>query len=231
MKKLFVLLLMVFVLFALVACGGDNDADTPPAVEQNTPTPSSTPTTQDETPVANEAENGEVELLSEDYYTFGDVIVLMSQVGMDEYEERFEIIIHDFVIVEPIYCVEEHIARFWGREGLADMLQDIREVVVFSVTITNICDSSTQHGGVQIWGPTGERQKNDLVMARGQICYLMTGPDTRHDSLHAFHPVRRIQPGETFEGYIYAIYEGDGDYWVRMAVFGPGVYARLPVSR
>ena len=200
------------------------------------------PTPQEEVSTENESDDVEEEAPLKEYYTFGDVITVRSSSFSDEDEGEalLEITVHDYMITTPNYSVEEVTSVLWGaiHDTLIDNVQDDTEIIVFSVTITNLLDESRRPEGVQIWGPNGEQQNPELISY--WLCRLMTGPETRARNDRRENPFGRedfsftLEPEETFEGRFYALYEGDGYYrliiyhhWGRVC----NIYLKLPISR
>ena len=201
-------------LLVLAACGGNGGTGTSNMAE---PEPRANLQGRlDEATAQRRETRNEDGLRFEDYYTFGDTFVIFGQ-----WEFTF---LENPVVIYPV------------REPLEGELDTVlgprferayeNGVVAFPVIVTNVSGVYQPQGmvsGEVIHDPSDNRQDwlGDLIVAPAIMWrqWFETGE---------FPPLGELnEPGSTSEGYIFAIYGGDGDYWWTWS----NVHVRLPISR
>ena len=185
MKKL-VMMIMVFMLFALVAC--------------------------DET-------DGE---MSFDNYSFGDTINLW---------DSFEIVLHNEIRFVDDFPLSPYDVLSRPDERETDWLVDLHwiayesGVVLFPATFTSITDNDCSVGirhNLEITGPNG--LVSSYAMASWRIIATYMGSLQGVGELPRF--TTPIQAREMREGYLPAIYDGDGEYTIRFIPIRDGISMR-----
>ena len=204
MKKLLVMMLMVFVLFVLVACNGNDDM-----VETDDTLINQQEQSEGEASFIDDVASGDGSMTFGNYYTFGDTINLW---------DRFELVLHDDVIITrplrtPFPDESEQVHQFY--EGYA---------IKVPSTLTNIEVDGSQNFTLTyvVFGSTGIRYSMYEHLDIGGLMWcpiLEQIPGITHD----------VYAGETIEGYIFLVYDGDGDYWISWSA--QDISIRLPISR
>jgi len=206
MKKFAAALFMLLILIALVACGGNNNN-----VENH-----HIMSEQEIQDLLASLESFQPDLSTnqpEEYATFGETLTL---------GHRFEITFLDNVTFSsPLRSpVDGDIVR------TREVYDNNSEIVIIPAILTNIDDRGhiLAVSETSLITPSGARQGHPEFNAAGA---LMT------ESFGAFSPTihRSIAAGETIEGYIFIIYNGDGDYLISLPHRGDRYNVRLPISR
>ena len=226
MKKLLVVVLLVFVVFSLVACGG-NGGDTLPVTVQGQAG------AQTEAGVA-------VERPSE-YYTFGDSFIYYSSPASVGGPHRpLEITFG----AEPTFTVVDYIP-----EQLSGNLRNVeliygRTFIRIPVTVTNLHDDYSGTPFLYMWGtrlilPDGTQSfrgghvRDDdpttgpLDNVVGAVMTILANVygEGRVDVFSA-----GAAPGESVEAYLHIWYTGDRDYVLRVPQGGEWIYLVFPVT-
>jgi len=226
MRRLLVIGLLVFAMFALTACGGNEDiVDTPTQGAQEPPT------TQNEISPDSNTISGHAREIPSSFYSVGDIIDLWGS---------WELVVHEGArVVSPI---SESPAAFLDmRDGVRERASEIEEagilIIPATLTRTGAPDQAGRHDGVawlftslSVYGPNGQvMDGHDIFSVDEQIIWGM-----RRDSEHEMDPPAAIGtellPGESQQGYIFAIFDGDGDYLIRIRDRN-ATYIVVPVSR
>ena len=201
MKKFLLTTLMVGLLILLVACRRDEGVEA----------------TQNLIAIENQ-ENDILAGLSpsqpiEEYATFGETITL---------GHRFELTFIDNVsIASPLRSPMD------GDPMRTQELYDSGiEIIIIPAILTNIDDS----GHFLAVSEVSLITPNDQSQGHPEFSAAMTLMRESHTAFSStIH--RSIGAGETIEGYIFLIYDGDGDYLIRLPHRTLRYDVRLPISR
>ena len=225
MKKIMSAVVLVFVLLVITACGGNGELqenDRQPVSTQNQQAqqdqnPDTAQNVIDEIGAAldqAQGNNNAVANISGEYYTFGDTINLW-----DEWELTF---IDNITITQALRT---------PREGESEQVHRIYagEIVLFPATLTNISGENRPSGflsNFNIDSPNGERQGFHLLMDVADLMWDHSNPEYSFPDINS-----SLAANETLEGYVFAVYDGDGDYWIHWPAHLVSIPVRLPVSR
>jgi len=218
MKKFMLTGLLVCALLFVTACRGDSDTQDTGA--QTAPQGQETQTSQPEDPPSqgqNETTSGTDTSIatpstSGSYYTFGDTINLW-----DEWE---------IVFVDNVTIANTTRPPRANDSERIQLLQE-GEVVRIPTILTNITDINRPQGlprEYTVYGPSGELQITDDLRS---LSGLMFDPEI--DRVPGIH--QPADAGEVIEGYVFLIYDGNGDYWIHWPDRLGGMQVRIPVSR
>jgi len=232
MRKFTTMAILAIALFAVAACGRGNNGN---VAEDSTAQPQQTQLqdpqqpsdtqeqNQNETTSANESTTETAMSTSGTYYTFGDIINI---------RDELEIVFLDGVII-----TEQLTPRVTPSDNAPQITWDNyerikgREVVKIPVILTNVSELARPQNLEFVYfayGPSGERQEGDVGGPLFAIAVSMADPITGyiygdvHDS---------VPTGESIEGYVFLIYDGNGDYWIHWPDRLGGMQVRLPISR
>ena len=225
MKKFLFMVLVGFVLFALVACGGNgNTADTPDT---------QAPTTQNETPSSGDATSGHATEFPDSYYTIGDVI---------NFWDYWELVFHEGARVVP--HIPENLSRYDDRDdGIRERAQEIAEAGILlipaTITRTGAPDQAGRRDGVawfyqsySVFGPNGEVMDRHSIGSPDQSILWELTRDFSQEEAPTTEPYvfAELLPGESHRGYIFAIYDGDGDYIIQIRSGQRAMFIVITVS-
>jgi len=225
MKKLFVVMvLMIFTLATLVACSDNGDTQGTLGQEPIQ--------TQNATPSVGGTINGHAREIPDFYYSVGDIVDLWGS---------WELVIHEGVRVEA--AISENPPAFLdARDGIRERAREIKEAGILlipaTLTRTGAQDQAGRRDGVawlhtplSVYGPNGQvMDGHNILSVDEQILWGM-----RRDSLHEIYPPPAIGtellPNESQQGYIFAIFDGNGDYLIQIRSGHSATYIVVPVSR
>jgi len=217
MKKFMLTGLLVCALLVVAACRSNNDIDdTPPPQrtqgQETQPNQPEAPPSQESSEVASGNETNAPPLAPGSYYTFGDTINLW-----DEWELIF---FDNVVLTRPTHFL-------W--DGATEREQEIYdgEIVKVPAILTNVSETNKPQGLMMdytVYGSNGQVQSvRDIDTVSGLMFDINIGriPGIHHSA----------DAGEVIEGYVFLIYDGSGDYWIRWPDRLGGMQVRLPISR
>lgn len=215
------MVLVTFTLIALVACGGNGDTQGTPNQQEATQS-----TTQNGGII-----NGHAREIPDFYYSVGDIVDLWG---------NWELVIHGGArVVTPI---SENTAAFLDMDGVRERAHEIKEAGILlipaTLTRTGAPDQAGRRDGVawlytsiSVYGPNGQVMNGHGIQKIDE--HILWG--MRRNSAHEMDPMPAIGtellPYESQDGYIFAIYDGDGDYLIRIASGRHATYFVVPVSR
>jgi len=185
-------------------------------------------TAQDETPPADVA-SGHARAIPASYHTVGEVVDLWG---------NWEIVIHEGArVVAPLF---DGASRILDRDGVPERIQEIEEAGILlipaTVTRTNAPDQAGRRDGVawlyqlfSVYGPNGQVMDGHRIPSIDEaiVWGMLFNPDTEELE---YPPIGdELLPGESEHAYIWAIYDGDGDYLIRMRTRN-AIYFLVPVN-
>jgi len=209
MNRLLVTALMIFALFALVACGG-NDVPTAGGETQDRGNQATTTTPEPADTSEQGRGNTWVDIyinVPEEYYTLGDVFV---------FQDLFEISIGAearLVTIAPI-CPDT-------QSGPYQVLSTAigRDVLQIPITITNISDevlvnASGTHFSHQVIIPTSPISGSIGSWSERQVLFMASNRPENSPTGETEWIPHEFQPGETIPFHVPLRYEGDGFYQI-----------------
>lgn len=216
MKKLLLMGLTMFILLALAACNGNGGAYTTTSETQESDSTAAATTPATDT-----------QPMFKNYYTFGDTLIIT--IGRDP---EWEVIFFDGIVVTEQLSPartprDDASARTWQSYEITRG----REVIAMPARVTNISGGNRPQGmsmSYIAYSPVrgGEGQEEAMTVTEfSAIRNRMIDSEASFPSVH----VGGMEAGDYVYGYIFLIYEGDGDYWVRWP--WQDLNVRIPVSR
>jgi len=206
MKKFGVALLILSMLIALVACGGNNNN-----VENH-----HIMSEQEIQDLLASLESSEPYMSAnqpEEYATFGETLTL---------GHRFEITFVDNVTISKPRRSPLNVEPVRVHE----VYESNSEIIMIPVVLTNIAEigHTLSASEVSIIAPNEARQGHTDFDAAMRL--MGEDIDAILPTIH-----RSIAAGETIEGYIFLVYDGDGDYLIRLPHRDNRYNVRLLISR